>query len=152
MSAVPALDLFTQPGSARALEHQLDEGDVAHRVGLHVRRQHGGDRPRPAGHVNVARGKLQHEPLEPSHLLARRQQERLLQQVLFGLEPVRRRGERYAGPLSDRAMRNGVRAARPDQGERGSQDRLASGLSPWYIRSDDAYKCTDEDGQRRHQL
>ena len=49
-------------------------------------------------------------------------------------------------------MGHGVRAALADQRERRPQDGLAPRLPPWYIRSADAYKCTDEDGQRRDQL
>ena len=56
-------------------------------------------------------------------LLARRQQQRLPEQLLLGGEPVGRRGQRHAGALGDGAVGDRVGAALADQLERRAQDR-----------------------------
>ena len=100
-----------QPGPARALEHELVEGDVADRVGLEVGRERRRHRARPLAHVELPRRQVEHQPLEPLDLLARGQQQRLLEQLLLGGEPVGGGRQRHARRA--RRRRGGSRASGP---------------------------------------
>ena len=154
VGGVPARDLLAR-ARARRVPSSASSVKATWRIGSlgEVRGEHRGHRAGPLGDVELARREVEHQPLEPLDLLARGEQQRLLEQLLLGVEPVGGGGQRHARRARrDGAVRDGVGAVLADQLERRAQDVLAPSRTFRYICSAHEYKCTGAHGRGRHQL